>query len=165
MIKTFTMVCLACALLATGQAVVQCDETAVLPSRAAIRAMQGASPTMQWAVERVAKELAAVYKINATQNLEARTPFDDSQRDRAQVFLGVPTKSRAIADWCKANKINGPTKKPGSNAYRVTVLSDPPRVLILGSDDIGAWYGACEWLDSILLSSDKAASTPVGEMS
>ena len=71
-----------CALLTSVNAA-KCDETAALPSKAEIRAMQGASPTMQWAVERVAKELAAVYKIDATQNLEARTPFDDSRRDRA----------------------------------------------------------------------------------
>ena len=61
MTKTFTMVCLACALLGAGRSVAQCDETAVLPSKAEIRAMQGASPTIQWAVERVAKELESVF--------------------------------------------------------------------------------------------------------
>ena len=165
MIKTFTMVCLACALPATGLGVAQSDETAVLPSKAEIRAMHGAPPTIQWAVERVAKELAAVYKINATQNLEARTPFDDSQRDRAQVFLGVWGRSSVLGQWCREQGISGVSRKAGSNAYRVTVLRDPLRVVIVGSDDVGAWYGACAWLDSLKSESAAIVRTPMGEMS
>ena len=163
-VSAFRVTLVIFALICAGLSGARCEESAVLPSKAEVRAMRGASPTMQWAVERVAKELAAVYKIDAAQNFEARTPFDDSQRDRAQVFLGVSGRSSALAQWCREQGISGVSKKAGSNAYCVAILRDPLRVLILGSDDMGAWYGACQWLDSLTTAPGGLVKSPVGEM-
>ena len=136
------------ALLAISANTAKCDETAALPSKVEVRAMSGSSPTILWAVERVAKELSSLYGLKVVQEVNAKKPFGASVSGTAQIVLAEQGKPASLKQWLKANGVKDvPT---GANAYRVTVLNNPLRVVVVGSDAVGAWYGACAWLDSLM---------------
>ena len=150
-------------LLAISANIAKCDETVTLPSKVEVRAISGSSPTILWAVERVSKELSSLYGIKAVQEVKAKEPFGVSAGGAAQIVLAEQGKPASLRQWLKANGVNSvPT---GANAYQVTVLNNPLRVVIVGSDAVGAWYGACAWLDSLIMGQSGPVRTLIGELS
>jgi len=141
----------------------RCEETVALPSKVEVRAMSGSSPTILWAVERVSKELSSLYGLKVVQEVKAKKPFGASVNGTAQILLAEQGKPASLRQWLKANGVKDvPT---GANAYRVTVLNNPPRVVIVGSDAVGAWYGACAWLDSLMAGKSGPVRMPANAIS
>jgi len=51
-----------------------------------------------------------------------------------------------------------------SDAYHIFAEAKPWRVVIVAGSDVGAWYGACAWLDSLRNDANGAVSMPLGEV-
>lgn len=150
-----------CTIVSLWTGVARCDETIPFPRNAEVRVMHEASQTLSWAAERVAKELEAVHGVQVSQ-VSGAEGLSNSESDKLQVILGTQA---SLDQWTKEQALRAITEKPGSNAYSVTTLHNPLRVIIIGSDDIGAWYGACEWMDSLIESSAAGSGMAIGELS
>lgn len=150
-------------ILLTATCIANCETSVSIPSNVEIRVMQNASPTMLWAVDCVARELETFYGLSVVREIGVQKPFVDSANSRVQILLVKQEASPDFIKWCKKLNLKSTVGNSGSNSYRITTLHNPLRVLIIGSDEIGAWYGACEWLNSLVVRTDKQVRMPLGE--
>jgi hypothetical protein len=51
-----------------------------------------------------------------------------------------------------------------ADGYHIVARAKPWCVVIAGDTDVGAWYGACAWLDSLRDATSGAVSMPLGQV-
>jgi hypothetical protein len=138
-------------------------DASVLPTNLLVRSVGNTSPTLAYAVERMVAELRTVHARQVAGELAAADPFKAARRDTGVVILGRPDESAQMKRWCRQQKVNLSALTGQPDGYRVAVQADPLRVVIAANSDLGAWYGACAWLDSLRDAPDGTVSTPLGE--
>ncbi|MEP0841415.1 MAG: hypothetical protein HRF43_01735, partial [Phycisphaerae bacterium] len=80
------------------------------------------------------------------------------------ILLAVPRQQAGLAEWCQTHGLRVPFFRQGDHSFRVLVSDSPARVVVLGSDAVGAWYGLCAWLDRLRGGADGALISPAGEI-
>jgi hypothetical protein len=137
-------------------------DLAPIPEHLVVRECGKGSPTLTYAVERVITELHTLYGFQASGETNAANPFGTASDGSGVVVLGRPSDSMALGQWCREQGLNPATVAPGPDGYQIIVQAKPWRVVIVADTDVGVWYGACGWLDSLREAADKTVSTPVG---
>ncbi len=115
------------------------------------------TPTLAYAVERIVAELQTVHGLNAHGETEA-------PRQVAINGEGIVTLCRTLDAVQPQESGMNPTALP-RDRFRITVQPTPFHVAIVAASDIGLWYGACAWLDSLDNTANGTALAPVGEFS
>ncbi|HOX03508.1 MAG TPA: endonuclease/exonuclease/phosphatase family protein [Candidatus Paceibacterota bacterium] len=128
-----------------------------MPQGVVVRISGKPTPTLAYAVERIVAELQTVHGLNAHGETEA-------PRQAAIDGQGVVTLCRTVVAGQPQETGSNPTALP-PDGFRITVQPTPLRVAIVAASDIGLWYGACAWLDSLDNTANGTVLTPVGEFS
>lgn len=141
----------------------QAQERWALPSDVRVRTFGQPAPTLAYAVDRVVAELISVHALQATGEPNAASPLKASKTDSMSVVLGRPAASSQLAKWCRARGWNPSAVAAQADGYRIVNLSAPPQVVIVADTDLGVWYGACAWLDSLRDDATGRVTMPLGE--
>ncbi len=147
---------------ALGAAANPAATTCPLPHRIRVRTV-GSTPTLAYAAGRLIDELHRLHGTEAT--VEAVPPDFDGVPDDAAVFLGRVGGGWPPPEWCRRQGIPLPDAEGLGDGYRIVVRADPLRVFVFAGTDVGVWYGACAWLDSLRSGADGQASAPVSDRS
>ena len=151
---------LACLLLFGSPAFGQ--ELAPVPTTIVVRSCGKSSPTLAYAVERIVAELHTVHGLQATGEEQAADPFKPVGANTGVVVLGRLSESAPLAKWCRDRGVDLSNLASLPDGYHIFAQAKPWRVVIAADTDLGAWYGACAWMDSLRDAADGAVSTPLG---
>ena len=138
-------------------------EMAPVPSTILVRSCDTGSPTLTYAAERVVAELRALYGLQASVDTGAKDPFKAAPGNTGVIVLGQPGKSAPLAKWCRKNSQTSARGLP-PDGYHILPQAKPWRVVIAANTDVGAWYGACAWMDSLRAGPDGVVSAPLGQV-
>jgi hypothetical protein len=140
-----------------GRGLARGQQPIPLPQSIAVRMVRGASPTIRYAGERIASELRTIYGVRVNLESEQQELFAEG----AGIVLVEPGQADAVSAWCRQNRIaeNGPS--PAGCGYRIVCVPDPLRVVVIGGDAVGAWYGACAWLNALVDGPDGSVRSPL----
>lgn len=127
-----------------------------VPEEVTIRVRPPVTPTLSYAADRIAAELSSLYHLRATVADAAAAGSD------ARNLIELGRADQATGPRDHSARVPMPAMPDGRNAYSVSVHTEPWQVTILGHDDVGAWYGACAWLDSLVDRPDGSILTPTG---
>jgi hypothetical protein len=147
--------------LFTGCGLARGQQPVPLPQSIAVRMLRGASPTIRYAGERIASELRTIHGVRVSLEPEQQKLFAEG----AGIVLVEPGQAEVVLAWCRQQKIEEQGPPPAACGYRVVSVSDPLRVVVMGSDAVGAWYGACAWLDALVDSPDGSIRSPLAVQS
>ena len=139
------------------------QELAPVPTNIVVRSCGQASPTLAYAVERIVAELRTVHGLRASGEGEVTDPFNSTADQAGVVILGRPSMSAPLAKWCRDRGLDPSTLASRPDGYHIIAEAKPWRIVIVAGTDIGAWYGACAWMDSLRDAAHGAVSTPLGE--
>jgi hypothetical protein len=139
-------------------------EVAPVPRTILVRSCEDNFPTLTYAAERVVAELRTIHGLQARWERSPKDPFKFPGKNAGLVVLGRPSHSSALAKWCRARGLDLGTLAVSSDGYRIVPQSKPWRVVILADGDVGAWYGACAWLDSLRNKADGGLAMPLAEV-
>jgi hypothetical protein len=140
------------------------QEVAPVPTNILVRSCGGPSPTLAYAVERIVAELHTVHGIQARGDTRASDPFNSTADQAGVVVLGRPSEFAPLAKWCQDRGVDLPTLASMPDGYRIVAQAKPWRIVIVAGTDVGAWYGACAWMDSLRDAADGSVSTPLGDV-
>ena len=139
-------------------------EMAPVPAAIQVRASDNPSPTLAYAMDRLVAELRSVHGLQAGADRPARDPLKPAAGNTGLVILGRPSQSAPLAKWCKGHGLEPSALASPPDAYHIFAEAKPCRVVIVANTDLGAWYGACAWLDSLRDAADGKVSMPLGEV-
>ncbi|NLX23106.1 MAG: hypothetical protein GXY55_15755 [Phycisphaerae bacterium] len=142
---------------------VQAGAQVRVPSRLVVRTASDASSSLHYAAERLAAEMRGLYglrvRVVAGDDEQAVGGSEEEgvitlREDKAITLLPVP------AGLANAREACGPWRP---EAWRITTTAEPFEVVIAGVDGASAWYGACEWLDSLRPGAGGVPFSAIGE--
>ena len=139
------------------------QELAPVPTAIVVRSCGKASPTLTYAVERIVAELRSVHGLQATGEEAVADPFKRAAANTGVVVLSRSSGSAPLAKWCRDRGVDFSKLASPPDGYHIFAQAKPWRVVIVADTDVGAWYGACAWMDSLRDAADGAVSTPLGE--
>ena len=127
-----------------------------------MRTCDSASPTLTYARDRVVAELQALYALRAHGESGATSLMAPPGSDQALVVLCRLDRSPDLQQWCRQQGLDLVKPPPlPAQGYHIVCRAKPARVVIAADSDVGVWYGACAWLDS-LQEKDGRVLMPVG---
>lgn len=138
-------------------------ELARVPGNILVRTSGKSSPTLAYAVERMVAELRTVHGLKASGETNVADPFKTRAGDTGVVVLGCPADSSQLAKWCREHGVDPAVIATQPDGYRIVAQAKPLRVVIMADTDLGAWYGACAWLDSLQNTKPGTVMAPLGE--
>ena len=104
-----------------------------------------------------------MHGLRASGEEGAADPFSYTAENTGVVIFGRPGESAPLAQWCRDHGLDLSTLTSPPGRYHIIAQAKPWCVVIASDTDVGAWYGACAWLDS-LRDADGAVTMPVGAM-
>jgi hypothetical protein len=137
---------------------------ASVPATILVRSCDSTSPTLAYAAERIVAELRAVHGLEASVEKGTKDPFKSTTSNAGVLVLGQPAKSAPLAKWCQDHGLDLSALASLPDGYHIVAQAKPWLVVIAAETDVGAWYGACAWLDSLRDAPDGAVSSPVGQV-
>jgi hypothetical protein len=140
------------------------QEMAPVPKTIVVRSCGKTSPTLAYAVQRIVVELRTVHGLQSGGDEAAVDPFKSTAEDTGVVALGRPSESAPLAKWCRDRSLDLASLASRPDGYHIVAQVKPWRIVIVADTDLGAWYGACAWMDSLRDAADGAVSTPLGEV-
>lgn len=138
-------------------------EMAPVPRTVIVRGCGKATPTLTYAVQRVVTELQTAYGLRASGEDGVADAFNLTADQAGVIILGRPGESAPLAKWCRDCGLDLSTPAASSDGYRIVAQAKPWRIVIAADTDVGAWYGACAWMDSLREGANGSVSTPLGE--
>jgi len=146
---------------ATGSARSDPRDSAVvpLPGRLDIRIAAQPSPTIRYAADRIATELRVLYGIDTTCRAGPGEPLAGEAESGAIMVLGRAADARSLKRCPGEDLADARDAIAAPEGYRVIVRSPPLRIVVTAGTDVGVWYGACAWLDSLICRPDGSVCT------
>lgn len=137
-------------------------DSAPVPKDLVVQSCGETSPTLAYSVERTIAELHTLYGLHATCQTNSTNPFKIASKNTGLVLLGRPADSPPLAKWCREHGLNPAAVSSQPDGYHLVTQTKPWRVVIVADTDIGLWYGACAWLDSLHDATNGALAMPLG---
>ena len=139
------------------------QELGPVPKTIVVRCVGKSSPTLNYAAQRMVAELHTLYGLRASGEDSVADPFNSTAGEAGVIILGRPAESAPLAKWCRDRGLDISTLASSPDGYRIVAQAKPWRIVIAADTDVGVWYGACAWMDSLRDAPDGTGATPLGE--
>ncbi len=127
---------------------------ALLPAEVVVRTGHAPSATLAWAEAQVVAELRASHGVRARSEQVADDLLPAVETNATVVVLMRRGESAQFDEWWRARGVDVSAEALRADGYRILATPQPRRVVIVAGSDVGLWYGACAWLDSLSEAAD-----------